>query len=866
MWKPRRKAKARTKQRIGVLIECPEDHHRSEDAIDWIIAPLEEKYDVTVVSVLDGSPKNGKAATKTEIKSSVDRVEKALSAFEYVVLVGNTPLQAITGKAGISKLRGRPIKEGSKFYLPMNNPGILRHDEKQEVLFHTDMEFLDQMIKFGGVPEEKNLHFRIVSSHDDVRDMINDLHGAVSYDIETTQLYPWQTQQLKDGVWIKDPEPKIVSLGFGTKRNQWCIPVNHPQSPWTQDEVIDIMDLVNEVRDDMMLITHNGKFDLLWTLVHLGIHWEMDFDTMLAHFLLDENSRHGLKYLAQVLLGAPDWEIETTEKQGMNVPLKKHCKYLAHDVYYTRKLKLLFAKQLKDDWEVKRVFDKIMMPCANLFVEVEYDGVFIDIDQFDEAEVVLREKYDTALAELRQWEPDHYVKKNGDTYYFAEARRKNDPTRFNWGSTDQLSWLLFDHLEIEPIGQRGKSGNYSCSESVIKRLDHPCTDALLRFRAAKQQLSFFIDGWKPFLHHQKRGFYLHPSFKLHGTVTGRLSCEHPNLQQVPRDPRIRSLISAEKGWTLIQCDLSQAELRIAAELAREPAMTEAFVRGIDVHWLTALREVERSGALADLVISTACNLTGKNTMTYGDAIQALLEAGHGACEEVDKEWKEYRKKAKAINFGYLYGMWWKKFKEYARDNYGVAVTDEQAEASRVAFFDLYAALDDWHKRQKRYARRHGYVKSLSGRKRRLPDAKLDPSSQESKAAQRQAINSPVQSFANEVNLMAAIQLRKEYGRDVVKICGTVHDAVLFRVRNDMVEEVYERMLKIMQWPELMDDFEIEMSVPIEADGDVGPWGKGLDLNKYRDVAKFKQCEVVELLNTKTSSQVQDLWRDMEEAA
>lgn len=853
-------------EKVAVITESPDDCKRTWDAVEHIMEPLEEKYRVARFSILDTDPKNGKAATKTEIKHARDAIWKKIAGFKYVVLVGNTPLQAITGKAGISKMRGKPIKQDGFLFLPMNNPGILRHDEKQAVLFDADLKFLDDMVAFGGIPETEELNFRIVSSDDDVEDMLADLHGTVSYDIETTQLYPWQTQQLTDlGKWVKDPVPQIVSIGFGTKKNQWCIPVNHPQSPWSQAEVEEIMDRIDEQREDMFLVLHNGKFDILWTWVHLGVKWDIDFDTMLAHFLLDENSRHGLKYLAQVFCKAPDWEIDLSEKKGIDVPIKRHCKYLAHDVYYTRKLRFVFGKMLRDDWEIKRVFDKIMMPCANLFTEIEYDGVFIDIEQFEEAETVLREKYDEALAELEEWEPDHYVKKNGDVYYFKDARRKNDPTRFNWGSTDQLRWLLFDHLGIEPL-DKTDAGGYSTSESVIKRLDHPCTEALLRFRAAKQQLSFFIDGWKPFLHKQRRGWYLHPSFKLHGTVTGRLSCEHPNLQQVPRDPRIRSLISAEEGWTLIQCDLSQAELRIAAELAREKTMIHAFTHGIDVHWMTAIREIERGGGLKDLVIGTACQIAKKNDMPYGDAVKILLEAGHSACEEVNKEWKEYRKKAKAVNFGYLYGMWWKKFKIYARDNYGVTVSDDQAEESRTFFFDTYSGLEPWHKRQKRYVRRHGYVKTLSGRKRRLPAAKAAEATPERKAAERQAINSPVQSFANEINLMAAIQLRKEYGRKVVKICGTVHDAVLFRVRNDMVEEVYDRMLEIMQWPELMDDFEISMSVPIEADGDVGPWGKGIDLNKYRDVAKSQKCEVVDLLNKHTAMEVNDLWREWKEAA
>lgn len=826
-----------SKPKIAIITESPDDCRRTYPAVEWIIEPLEEKYDAVHVSILDGYPKNGKAATKAQLRDAKPAVVDAIAGFDYVVLVGNPALQLITGSAGISKQRGKPfVGDGGILFLPMNNPSVLHHDEKQEVLFHADLKFLDDMIAFGGIPETKELNFRIVLTEDDVEDMIEDLHGAVSYDIETTQLYPWQTRSFdKQGKLKDDPPPKIISVGFGTARTQWCVPVNHPQSPWTQIEIEELMDrITEECIEDIFLITHNGKFDLLWTRVHLGVHWKTDFDTMLAHFLLDENSRHGLKYLAQVLCQAPDWEIDLDEKKGI-APLDKHCKYLAHDVYYTRKLRYVLGKMLKEDWEVRRVFEKIMMPCANLFVEIEYDGVYIDRSKFRDAEQALRERYDSALAELKPWEPDHVI------------NAKGKPEPFNWGSPQQLARLLFNRynkeedeveygLGIKPL-DISDAGNYSCSKSVIKRIDHPCTEALLRFREAKQQLSFFIDGWKPFLHRQTRGWYLHPSFKLHGTVTGRLSCEHPNLQQVPRDPRIRSLISAEPGWTLIQCDLSQAELRIAAELARERSMIEAFITGKDVHWLTAINEIARGGGMRELVEETAWEIvrkTGRNMAPdYAESIQILLDAGHEAAIEVRKEWKELRKKAKAVNFGYLYGMWWKKFKIYARDNYEVIVSDEEAEASRETFFSNYSDLDPWHKRQKRYVRKHGYVKSLSGRKRRLPAARSSVNSPERKAAERQAINSPVQSFANEVNLMAALQLRKEYGRDKVKICGTVHDAVLFRVRDDYVEEVYHRMLEIMRWPELMDEFDIVMTVPIEADGEIGPWGNGVSLEKWK---------------------------------
>src|SRR5690606_19881442 len=245
-----------------------------------------------------------------------------------------------------------------------------------------------------------------------------------------------------------------------------------------------------------------------------------------------------------------------------------------------------------------------------------------------------------------------------------------------------------------------------------------------------------------------------------------------------------------------------------------------------------LREIERGGGQKELVLSTARTATQNPKLTYGEAIDVLLKIGPDTAADIDERWKEMRKKAKAVNFGYLYGMWWKKFKIYARDNYGVTLDDKQARASREFYFATFRDLEAWHERQRRFARRNGYVRTLSGRKRRLPAAMLAEDTPERREAERQAINSPVQSFANELNLMAALQLREEYSRKVVRICGTVHDAILLRVRNDYVEEVHNRLLEIMRRPKLMDEFGIDIFVPIEGEGKVGPWGAGVPLDKW----------------------------------
>jgi uracil-DNA glycosylase family 4 len=795
--------------------------------------------DIFICNAVSCRPPGNRTPTKGEIKQCKKWLDYQIAMVDpkYVLLLGNTPLMSITGKAGITKRRGRPWEADGRVWLATYHPAFaLRdpalRDPDQEAVISRDIKVFSDIVDFGGIPEDREVVYRSVVSKQDVKDMLADLYGSTAFDIETTQLYPWQHMvQDKDTLkWELGKVAKIVSMGFATSRNIWCLPVFHPQSPWTADELQDIVEQIDERMDDLTLITQNGKFDMLWMRVHFGVEWEVEFDTMLAHFLLDENDLHGLKPMAMKFLGVPDWEIGLQDKQGG--PWNKHSKYLAHDVFYTRKLRFLLGKLLTKEPDVRRVFNKILMPCMNLFVDVEFNGVYINQEKFDDAEEYLRGEYNGALQRLKEWEPE----------YILDGKGRKQP--FNWGSPQQLGKLLFgdpdDDDDPVPYGlgiealDKTKGGGDSTSESVLKRIDHPCIADLLKFREAKQQLSFFIDGWKPFLVNGR----LHPSFKLAGTVTGRLSCENPNLQQVPRDPRIRTLIGAPVGWSLIEADLSQIELRIAAELANERAMITAFKTGVDVHWLTALREIARGGGLKSLVVTTAEALSKGTKLTYSQSIQILLKMGPDAAQGIAAEWKEYRKKAKAINFGYLYGMWWKKFKLYARDNYGVTVTDEEAQNSRIAFFDLYPDFPEWHNRQRRHARKYGYVTSLSGRKRRLPAARMTGDDPITKAkrqeAERQAINSPVQSFANEINLMAAIQLRKEFPRRVLRIVGTVHDAILMEVRDDWVERVYKRTLEIMSRPDLFDDFDIEMEVPIEAEAKIGPWAAGISLTKWME--------------------------------
>lgn len=687
---------------------------------------------------------------------------------------------------------------------------------------------------------EPKLNYTIIDNMQKFKQLKRDLRGVVSVDIEATCLYPWQEYAYKKrkrkGVDVEtktyDPA-KVVSIGFGVKGRQYVLPVQAEawECPFPLDVIETMLEEITDLLEDCIVVGHNGKFDFLWLWVHFGLKWfEMfAFDTMLAHYMLDENDFHSLDHLAKKYFGADDYDVPLPLKQGKKGTLKDHAKYLAKDVLYTLELREPLLNELRKEGDVKLVFDHIMMPCARLFTEVEFDGVCVDMSKMAAAEKHLLNEMHSAKTRLDKW------------------------AKINWGSSQQLAKLLFGKKRDGGLGldiiDKTPKGAPSTNESVILRLDHPLAGDLIKYRGAKQQYNFFIKGWKPYLHQLGGAWFLHPSFKLHGTVTGRLSCEHPNLQQVPRDVRIRQLITAPKGYTLVEADLSQIELRIAAELAQEKTMLSAFHKGIDVHWLTATRELERGGGGKHVktIIRTAeayLKKQGKpKKLRFADAMQIVIEkVSPAVAEDLQKEWgetdpemlwKEIRKKAKAVNFGYLYGMWWKKFKIYARDNYGVIIDDEQAQESREFFFATFPGFEKWHSRQRRFANMNGYVRSLSRRKRRLPRAMDRSDTPERREAERQAINSPVQSFANEINLMAAIQLRKEFGRNTVRLCGTVHDSLLLWVKNEHIAKVTERLLVIMTRPQLFDKFEIELGVPICAEAKVGAWGTGISFERWK---------------------------------
>lgn len=727
-----------------------------DEALEKAALPREKVY---ITNVVHCRPPDNRKPKQGEIKACLKWLQKEILAVKpkFILLLGDTALKAfpdVRDKGRITQIRGNfftAYNEGKAqvTIMPALHPGAILRDDRKKPRFEADIKKFAMIVKHGGMPKAKGLNFQIAKTKEDIFQTLKDLKESkyVSFDLETTRLEPF---------W---DDSKVVVIGLGLKGKQWVIPFSHPESNF-QDESNQriIAEVLGEALKTKQVIAQNGKFDSLWFLVKYGVDIKISHDVMLMAHLLDENSLVGLKPQAMLFCGAPEYDLMDSEKQG-KCELAKLAEYNAMDVYYTRRLFFIHIEKLATDPALLRLYTKLVMPMVMMYRDAEFEGVFVNESQMQDAETAFKEKVTELKTKL-------------DSY----------KSKVNWNSTQQLATFLFDELKLKKIEGR------STKEAVLKRLRkyHEVPQLVLDYREHLNLMNKFTTSWKEKIKNHR----LHPTFKLNGTVTGRPSCEEPNLQQTPRDTRIRSLITAPDGWELAEADLSQAELKVAAMLSGDKAMKLAFQTGQDIHTVTA-------------------------EMVSGKKMSSVPES----------ERKEWRKKAKAVNFGFLYGMGVEKFLEYARDKYDVEFTYEEGERIRKAYFTRFSGLPPWYDRMHRIAKMNGYVRSLSGRIRHLPQINSEDKGLRAQA-ERQAVNSVVQGLVAELLLMAALEISRSFSKDIVRIVGTIHDSILMLIKKEFLEEVLPEVKKIVENPSLLKTFQINMTIPLTTEISVGPWGKG----------------------------------------
>lgn len=565
------------------------------------------------------------------------------------------------------------------------------------------------------------------------------MYKYVTIDIETTGLNRYKDDITWIGVGLSESleDQKIKILTYDATKSDHL------------EKFRNVIEHAKKARSK--LVFQNGKFDTLFLEQKLGIKLPISEDTMLMGTAYDLVAEHGLKAMAQNYLGVPDWDIKKKEKLSGDKDIVEP--YLRCDVKYTWKLFQFLIENMNS--KQMKIYRKLLKPAYRAYKDIERNGLYLDLNSLKSVQKKYAEEEKCLLKEL---------KKHGD---------------INWNSSAQVAKVLFKPGGC-PVLNRTAKGAPSTAADVLKELSmqgYVVPKLLLEYKDAATRNKMFLNRWENDCYKSR----IHPNFNLTNVVSGRTSCNNPNLQQVPRTKDIRGLFSGAPGMILFEADYSQLELRIAAHYAKDKTMLSIYNNDGDIHTETA----------------------------------KLFTNGKDPT-------KEERGKAKAVNFGFLYGMQAKKFVKYALDSYGQTFTLREAEHIRDLFFAKYSRLLPWHKEQEDLCEMQGGIYNMFGRFRRLPLI-YSPNKWERASAARRAINTPVQGSGSDLLISAVTQINKEL-KGIAWIGATVHDSIIGECRIEDKDMVDETIRRIMKHPKVLDDFGVKLSVPLDVDIGWGPWG------------------------------------------
>ncbi len=542
------------------------------------------------------------------------------------------------------------------------------------------------------------------------------------------------------GIDANDAE--LVGLSFSvTPGKAWYVPC-----PPEQERTKEILAFFQPLFDDAkkVWIGQNTKYDLL-VLKWYGVEFAGNlFDTMLAHYVIEPDGKRSMDVLSTKFLGYEPVPIEDligkkgkTQGNMRDVSLEKIKEYAGEDADITLQLKNVFTPLLKKK-EVEKVFNEVESPLVKVLVNMEYEGIKIDTDFLGAYSLQLEKDAKTA----------------------EESVYKQAGVRFNLASPKQLGEVLFDKLKLDPSAKKTKTGQYQTGEDVLLKLaakGNPIVDDILAFRELTKLKSTYVDAL-PQLINRKTG-RVHTTYGQAVAVTGRLASNNPNLQNIPvrtdRGREIRkAFIPRDNKHTLLSADYSQIELRIVASISCDGNMCEAFKMGTDIHTATAAR---------------VYNVSEKEVT------------------------KEMRYKAKSVNFGIIYGQG----AFGLADNLGISRTEakEIIDNYKKQFTGIQKYMDDTIN----FAREHGYVQTLMGRKRWLRDINSANFTVRG-FAERNAINSPIQGTAADMIKLAMQKVYAAMKKEKMKsnMILQVHDELVFDARKDEVKELRPLILENMQ--------------------------------------------------------------------
>ena len=588
--------------------------------------------------------------------------------------------------------------------------------------------------------ESLTYNYQLVDTEEKRQEIIQKLLTSkiLSLDTETTGTEPMDAE--------------LVGMSFSIAENEaFYVPV-----PSDQDEALKI---VNEFRpvfenENSLKVGQNIKYDMI-VLQNYGATVKGPlFDTMIAHYVLQPELRHGMDYLAEIYLHYQTIHIDEligpkgkNQKNMRDLDPKDVYLYACEDADVTLKLKNVLEKELKEN-DAERLFYDIEMPLVPVLVNIERNGVLLDTE-------ALKQSSAHFTAQMEQIEKEIY-ELAGET--------------FNIASPKQVGEVLFDKLKIVEKAKKTKTGQYVTSEEVLESLrhKHPVVEKILEHRGLKKLLGTYIDAL-PQLINPRTG-RVHTSFNQTVTATGRLSSSNPNLQNIPiRDENgkeIRKAFIPDEGCLFFSADYSQIELRIMAHLSEDKNMIDAFLSNHDIHAATAAKIYKID----------------------------LKDVG-----------SDMRRKAKTANFGIIYGI--SVFGLAERMN----VDRKEAKELIDGYFETYPGVKAYMDKSIQVAQEKGYVETIFHRKRFLPDINSRNAVVRG-YAERNAINAPIQGSAADIIKVAMARIYQRFQAEGIqaKMILQVHDELNFSVPVNEKERVEEIVIEEMEKA-------YRMHVPLKAD-------------------------------------------------
>lgn len=626
-----------------------------------------------------------------------------------------------------------PVNQNNNGNQPVDPNTISRYDKAEttsgavQLDLFANFEELAQATETHSTVETTNHLYQYINAPKAQKMLVQNILGrnAVCFDTETTSL--------------NELEAELIGMSFSYEKGlAYYIPISE-----NREEALETLEIFRPLfeKKELLKIAHNLKFDYK-ILRQYGIEVEgAIFDTMIAHYLLNPDGRHGMDYLAEVYLHYQPVAIETLIGKGKNqrtlrsVSVEEQTKYAGEDADVTWQLYEIFAPQLKKE-NLEDLFYAVEMPLVKVLAKMELQGIALDKEWLKQESVDL----ENDLKEL-------------ETKIFALSDES-----FNMNSPKQLGEVLFEKLKLDPKAKKTKTGQYATSEDVLQKLaaKHEIVPLILEYRTLQKLKSTYVDALPAQIDpHDHR---VHTNFSQTTAATGRLASVNPNLQNIPirtlRGQQIRGAFKADKGNKIISADYSQIELRLIAEISKEENMINAFQHGEDIHASTA---------------SKLFNVPLKEVT------------------------KIQRSQAKTVNFGIIYGQ----------GAFGLAeqtgLSRTEAKEMIQNYFETYPELKKYMAEQVKKAQDTGYVETILNRKRHLKD--INSANFVVKAhAERNAVNAPIQGSAADIIKIAMIKIDQELTSKKMKtkMLLQVHDELVFEAPADEVQEAQSLIKKEME--------------------------------------------------------------------